>query len=82
MRPMARTVDRVLGEALKLAPEERAHVVAELLATLEPDVPSQQRPEAEWILEVERRARAAVAGSLGLSWTEAQTQIQSRLSGR
>ena len=46
---MASTVDRLLGEALKLAPEERAKIVAELLATLEPDLPSEQRSEDEWI---------------------------------
>ena len=34
---MASTADRLLGEALKLTAEERARIVAELLATLEPD---------------------------------------------
>jgi len=78
---MASTVDRLLGEALKLAPEERAKIVAELLATLEPDLPpSEGRSEGEWIQEIERRARAAIAGSPGVSWAEARNQIQSRLS--
>jgi hypothetical protein len=76
---MAFTVDRVLGEALKLAPDERARIVAELLATLEPDLPSQGRGDAEWIQEIERRARAAMAGSPGVFWTEARDQIRSRL---
>ena len=75
-------MDRLLGEALKLAPEERAKIVAELLATLEPDLPSQRRNEGEWIQEIERRARAALAGNPGVSWTEARDQIQSRLSSR
>ncbi len=35
---MASSADRVLGEALKLAADERARIVAELLATLEPDL--------------------------------------------
>ena len=52
---MAKTVDMVLGEALKLAPDERARIVAELLASLEPDVPSDRRTEAEWIDEIERK---------------------------
>lgn len=77
---MASTVDRLLGEALKLAPEERAKIVAELLASLEPDLPSEGRSEGEWIQEIERRARAAIAGSPGVSWAEARNQIQSRLS--
>jgi hypothetical protein len=77
---MASTADRLLGEALKLAPDERARIVAGLLATLEPDVPSEHRDEREWVQEIERRARAARAGSPGVSWTEARDQVRSRLS--
>jgi hypothetical protein len=77
---MASTADRLLGEALKLAPDERAKIVAELLATLEPDLPSERRSEDEWIQEIERRARVAIAGSPGVSWAEARNQVQSRLS--
>jgi putative addiction module component (TIGR02574 family) len=79
---MATTVDRVLGKALKLPPDERARIVAELLASLEPDVPSDRRTEAEWIDEIERRARAAIAGNPGVPWATAFDQIQSRLSRR
>lgn len=67
---------------MKLAADERARIVTELLATLEPDPPSQLRSEAEWVQEVERRARAAMTGSAGLSWVEARALIQSRLSTR
>jgi putative addiction module component (TIGR02574 family) len=79
---MASAADRVLDEALKLEPDERARIVAELLATLEPDLPTEQRGEAEWVQEIERRARAAIAGSPGISWTEARAQIRSRLSSQ
>jgi putative addiction module component (TIGR02574 family) len=79
---MATAADRVLDDALKLAPDERARIVAELLATLEPDVPGQQRSDEEWIREIERRARAALAGSPGVSWTDAREQIRSRLTTR
>jgi putative addiction module component (TIGR02574 family) len=80
---MATAADRVLDDALKLAPDERARIVAELLATLEPDVPpGQQRSDEEWIREIERRARAALAGSRGVSWTDARKQIRSRLTTR
>jgi putative addiction module component (TIGR02574 family) len=78
---MASTKDRLLQEALRLSPDQRAELVSELLATLEPDTPSERRTESEWIGEIERRARAAVAGSPGLSWEEARSQIQSRLPG-
>jgi putative addiction module component (TIGR02574 family) len=76
---MANVKDRLLEEALQLSPDERAELAGDLLATLEPDTPSDQRTEAEWIAEIERRARAALAGSPGVSWAEARAQIQSRL---
>lgn len=79
---MAKMVDRVLADALRLPTDQRARLVAELLATLEPDTPSQRRSEAEWVQEVERRARAAVAGDSGVPWTDAQATVQSRLSSR
>jgi putative addiction module component (TIGR02574 family) len=75
---MANTIDHLLGEALKLPPEERARLVAELLATLEPDVSNVRRSEDEWIREIERRARAAAAGSPSLSWAEAREQAEKR----
>jgi putative addiction module component (TIGR02574 family) len=79
---MATTVDRLLVEALKLEPDERARIVAELLASLEPDVPNDRRTDAEWVDEIERRARAAVAGNPGVPWATAFDQIQSRLPRR
>jgi hypothetical protein len=64
---MDEAVDRLLGEALGLSHDDRARIVTELLATLEPDVPSEGHSEVDWIREIERRARAAVAGSPALS---------------
>lgn len=77
---MASTADRLLGEALRLAPDERARIVTALLATLEPDLPSQRRSDEQWIQEIERRARAAMAGHPGVPWTEARERIRSRLA--
>jgi hypothetical protein len=79
---MVSPTDQLLDEALKLAPDDRAKLVTELLATLEPDVPSEQRDERQWVQEIERRARAAMAGSPGLSWTETRDQVLSRLAIR
>lgn len=73
-------VDRLLREALVLSVDERALLAAELLATLGPDVPAGQGGEDDWIREIERRARAAIAGSPGMSWSEARARIQARLS--
>lgn len=76
---MTAMIDQVLSEAMMLQPEERARVAAELLATLEPDTPAERRSEAERLTEVERRARAAMAGEPGRSWEEAQAIIRKRL---
>jgi hypothetical protein len=73
-------VDRLFREALGLSADERARLAAELLATLEPDVLVGQGEEDDWVGEIERRARAAIAGSPGMSWSEARGQIQARLS--
>ena len=47
-------------------------------------LPPDQRAElaGDLLAEIERRARAAMAGSPGVSWSEARAQIQSRLRPR
>jgi hypothetical protein len=77
---MATDAARILAEALELAPEERAHIAVELLASLDPDVAGGQGGDADWIAEIERRARASIAGSPGVPWPEARAQILDRLS--
>ena len=70
---MARA-ETLLLEALKLPPEERAEVAAELLASLD-DVPVAEADEVEmaWGAEIERRARRVVAGgALGGNLAEHQ----------
>jgi len=79
---MARTIEDLLAEAVKLPTEQRAHIVAELLTTLEPDTPGIHRSDDEWIREIERRARAAAAGTVSLSWSEARTETNRRLRSR
>jgi hypothetical protein len=73
---MASDADRILGQALNLAPHERAMIVVELL----PGLPSAERTEAEWIQEIERSACASISDSPGSSWAEARTQIERGLS--
>jgi hypothetical protein len=75
---MTTTAEEVLKEALQLSEGERARVAAELLASLEPDV--ETRDGEAWIAEVERRARAAIAGVPGLTWEETRTRIEERIS--
>ena len=61
---MSPTAQKILKDAIRLSESERASLAAELLGSLEPDIPSQQRTEKEWLTEVERRARAYRDGQL------------------
>ena len=73
---MAKPVAEIHRQALELPEADRARLAADLLATLEPDVPSEGRSGSEWIAEVERRARVATAGEPGLTWPEARAEIR------
>ncbi len=74
---MITNADAVLKEALQLSESDRARVAAELLASLDPDVES--RDSDAWILEVERRAQAAIDSDPGLSWEETRARVKERL---
>ena len=76
---MAQSAKKILRQALLLPDKERAEVIAELLDSLPPSDPDESGSDEEWIAEVERRARAAVAGSAGLSWEQARMEIMERL---
>jgi hypothetical protein len=77
---MAIDAARILAEALELAPEERALIALELLASLEPDAAGGPDRETDWLAEIERRARAAIAGSPAVTWPEARARIIAHLS--
>ena len=75
---MIKAAQRVLADALQLPQDERAAVANSLLDTLEPP----ERREAtddEWISEIERRARSAMAGDPGVSWEQGKADILKRL---
>jgi hypothetical protein len=76
---MASAKERLLEEALRFPPDQRAELAGDLLATLEPDTVSERRTDTEWIAEIQRRARAGTAGSVAVSWAEARRQIQRKL---
>ena len=76
---MASAKKRLLEEALRLPPDQRAELAGDLLATLEPDTASERRTDAGWIAEIQRRARAGTAGSVAVSWAKARRQIQRKL---
>lgn len=70
---------RLIEEALTLSDEERADLATRLLATLEPPVPPDSGSMEAWIAELERRARAAIAGEPGLPWGDVRTLAERRL---
>jgi putative addiction module component (TIGR02574 family) len=76
---MSTAAARLLDEVLKLPDDERAVLAAEVLSSLPPDTPAGKRSDAEWLTEIERRARAALAGSPGIPWETARAEIQRRL---
>jgi putative addiction module component len=76
---MAQSATKIVKQALLLPDKERAEVIVELLDSLPPSDPVESRSDEEWISEVERRARAALAGSAGMSWEQARMEIAERL---
>lgn len=74
----------VLREALALPLDERAGVAAELLASL--DDAAAERPadvEAAWAVEIERRARRALADeSGGVPWDDVRRRAEADLRER
>jgi putative addiction module component (TIGR02574 family) len=74
MKDMTARAAHLIHEALQLSPEERADMVAELLASL--DEPEDADVEAAWAEEIERRVRRVLAGeSSGTDWVEARARI-------
>jgi hypothetical protein len=68
MPRMSTATAHLLEEALQLTEDERADLASELLASLTPRTPAEARSEDEWLGEIERRARAAMAGAPGIPW--------------
>jgi putative addiction module component (TIGR02574 family) len=68
----------LIREALKLSPEERVDVAAELLASLD-EAGDATDVEKAWGEEIERRARRVLDGtSSGTPWPEARARIVER----
>jgi len=79
---MAPSTQQLLKYALQLPDQQRAELVVELLDSLPSVEPGQERSDAQWLAEIERRARAAQAGATGISWEEARKQVIDRLPKR
>jgi len=74
---MSETARQILEEALRLPLDERAAVIAELIASMdgEPDADAEQA----WAAEIERRARRALRGeSAGRDWSSVRADMDAR----
>ena len=78
---MPKATTAVLAEALRLEPDARAEVAAELLASL--DGPVDPDAEAAWDAEIEQRITAIEAGTIRLEpWSEVKRRIERNVLGR
>ena len=78
---MTDTAETVLARALRLDPDDRAQLAAELIASL--DGPADPDVEAEWAAEIDRRVAAVDAGAMSLSpWPEVKQRIERELLDR
>ena len=81
MMSMTKSTEAVLAEALRLDPDSRAELVAELLASL--DGPADPDAEAAWAAEIERRVAAIEAGTARLEpWENVKRRIEREILGR
>ena len=78
---MSKVSPSVLAEALRLEPDARAELAAELLASL--DGPADPDAESAWAAEIDRRIRDIEAGAIRLEpWEEVKQRIEKEILGR
>ncbi|MBI1898916.1 MAG: addiction module protein [Acidobacteria bacterium] len=78
---MSKVTPSVFADALRLDPDARAELAAELLASL--DGPADPDAEAAWEAEIDRRVEAIEAGTLRLEpWAEVKRRIEKEILGR
>lgn len=74
--------NKLLEEALRLPPEERAAFAAKLIESLDGEQVDADA-EAAWAAEIERRVQAIKAGTAQtIPWEEARARIQKARDGR
>ncbi len=71
---------KILDEVLALPEEDRAHIVTEVIASL--DGPPDADWEATWLAELDRRVEDAKrAGETGTDWSEVRAGLLAELRG-
>lgn len=79
---MTERTRQILEQALQLPLTERAVLVAELAASVEADQDPADVDRA-WLVEIERRARAALRGEgKSSTWDEVEARVRARLRDR
>lgn len=81
---MTQRARAVLLEALALPAEDRASVVAELLASLDTTPPEDAAAvQAAWATEIERRARRVLSGeTAGEAWNTLRERTARQITDR
>ena len=70
-----------LSDALTLSLDERAHLAAELLASMDTDEEHDAGAEEAWAAEIDRRAERARSGqSQGTEWSDVYAEALDRLN--
>ena len=78
---MSKATRAVFADALRLEPDTRAELAAELLASL--DGPQDPDAETAWDAEIERRVAAIEAGTISLEpWADVKRRIEKEILGR
>jgi putative addiction module component (TIGR02574 family) len=78
---MSKVVPSVLADALRLEPDARAELAAELLASL--DGPADADAETAWSEEIDRRIEAIETGHVRLEpWDAVKRRIEKDILGR
>ena len=78
---MTKATEAVLANALRLRPDERAELAAELLASL--DGPADPDAEAAWALEIKRRVQGIEEGTIELEpWQDVKRRIENEILGK
>lgn len=78
---MTKPVQTVLADALRLDPDARAELVAEILASL--DGPADADAESAWDAEIEGRIQAIESGAMRLEpWESVKRRIEKDILGR
>ena len=78
---MSKSTRTVFADALRLEPETRAELAAELLASL--DGPADPNAEAAWDAEIDRRIAAIEVGTIKLEpWEQVKRRIEKDVLGR